>query len=175
MSVQVDGKSGAKAWADTSRIIAKSIKTTLDGVEREVASRAYRVSNELRNASLQVLRGDRGGHRYKIPGTYKRQRDKASGKMRNGRYYTASKPGEAPANRTGVFRLSWGTHVRVERSGKTYRCVSAIESNLRVGKYLLGEILEDGTARMAPRPYKQAVRDRAMPRVLAIYSRPYKV
>ena len=164
-----------KGWKNASDIIGKTITTTLKGVEQEVASRTFRASNELRNASQYVLRGQRSGRRYKIPGTYKRQRDKASGKMRNGVYYTASAPGEAPAVRTGIFRLSWGTHIRVERQDKTFKAIAAIESNVRVGKYLLGEILEEGTPRMKPRPYKQATRDRAEPKIKEIYKRPYKV
>ena len=147
--------SQARAWKNASEVIGKMIQTTLKGVEQEVAVRAYRASNELRNASLHVLRGQRGGRRYRIPFTK--------------RTYAASAPGEPPAVRTGVFRLSWGTHVRVERSGKNFRAVSSIESNVRAGNRPLGDILEKGTSRMKPRPYKQAVVDRAMPRIKELY------
>jgi hypothetical protein len=165
-----------KGWKNASDIIGKTIKTTLRGVEQEVASRTFRASNELRNASQYVLRGQRSGRRYKIPGTYRRQRDTSSGKMVNGKYYTASAPGEAPAVRTGIFRLSWGTHIRVERQGDKFKAIAAIESNVRVGgRYLLGEILEEGTPRMKPRPYKQATRDRAEPKIKIIYQKPYRV
>jgi hypothetical protein len=144
-----------KAWGNASSVIGKIVNTTLKGVEKEVASRAYRASNELRNASLYVLRGQRSGHRYKIPHTKQT--------------YQASAPGEAPAVRTGVFRLSWGTRVHVEKQGKVFRAVSSINSNVKVGGHLLGEILEHGTKRMAARPYKQAVRDRATPKIKEIY------
>ena len=150
----------AEGWQRASAAMAKHIRTTLKGVEREVANRAYRASNYLRNASLLVLRGQRNGIRYRIPHTRVE--------------YQASSPGESPANRTGIFRLSWGTQVRVEKQGNKFRCVSSIESNLRVGKWLLGELLEDGTRHMAPRPYKQAVRDRAMPQIQALYKKSYK-
>ena len=147
--------------AKASYIIGKTIQITLKNMEREVAGRAYRASNELRSAALHVLRGSRSGRVYRVPGTKKN--------------YKASAPGEAPANRTGVFRMSWGPHIRVEKQGKKYRCVSGIESNVKVGKYLLGDLLENGTGRMEPRPYKDAVKERAMPKIKQIYDAPYNV
>jgi hypothetical protein len=146
--------------AKASQIIGKTIATTLKGVEAEVSSRAYRASNELRNSALYVLRGQRSGRRYKLPFTNKT--------------WQASAPGEPPAVRTGVFRLSWGTHVHVEKSGVHFKAVSAIESNVKVGRHLLGEILENGTPKMAVRPYKQAVINRALPKIKALYQKPYK-
>lgn len=157
--------------------IEASVAEVVTDIGLEVQSRAYRVANELENQSNMVLRGQRHGRRYKVPGTYKRQRDKVTGKMRNGVYYTASAPGEAPANRTGAFRESWHRSTRVEVrpiSGKDFAVKGVIESRLTVGKgHLLGEILEDGTPTMAPRPYKQEVIDRAMPRAVRIYDAPY--
>ena len=153
-------QSVSKAWGNASQVIGKIVQTTLKGVEREVAGRAYRAANELRNASLYVLRGQRSGWRYRIPHTKQ--------------YYRASAPGEPPAVRTGIFRLSWGTHVRVEKQGNVFRAVSAIESSVKAGGHLLGDLLEHGTKRMAARPYKQAIRDRAMPNINALYKQPYK-
>jgi hypothetical protein len=150
-----------QAWRNTSVEVERIIKSTLDGVQKEVASRSYRASNYLRNASLYVLRGQRSGRTYRIP------HSKAE--------WQASAPGEPPAVRTGAFRLSWGTHARVEKRGNHYYAISAITSNLRVGKWLLGDLLEKGTKKMAPRPYKHAVRDRAMPQIKELYKRPYKV
>lgn len=149
-----------QAWSNASQVIAKTVATTLKGVQQEVSQRAYRASNELRNASLFVLRGKRSGKVYRVPNTQ--------------RTYQASAPGESPAVRTGAFRLSWGTHVHVEKNGKHFRAVSAIESKERAGGYLLGEMLENGTAKMKPRPYKKKVIDRALPKVKAIYQKPYK-
>ena len=73
-----------------------------------------------------------------------------------------------------VFRLSWGTHVHVEKKGVHFRAVAAIESRERAGGRLLGEMLENGTGKIKPRPYKQKVIDRAMPKITAIYKKPYK-
>jgi len=150
----------ANAQFNASQIIGKTIATTLQGIQREVSRRAHRASNELRNAELYVLRGQRSGKRYRVPGTRRK--------------YTASAPGESPAVRTGVFRLSWGTHVHVDQNGTHFRVVSAIESKERAGGHLLGEMLENGTGKTAPRPYKQKVIDRALPKIKAIYQKPYK-
>ena len=152
-------QTNAKAWANASGVIGKIIQTTLKNVQNEVSHRTYRASNELRNSALYVLRGSRGGRTYKIPNT--------------GATYRASAPGQPPAVRTGAFRLSWGTHVHVEKSGVHFKAVASIESRERAGGYLLGELLENGTSKMAPRPYKQKVKDKAMPKIKQIYSAPY--
>ncbi len=150
----------ANQRSNAAQIVGKTIATTLKGLQKEVAQRAYRASNELRNASLYVLRGKRSGRIYKMPNTRAK--------------YRASAPGEPPAVRTGIFRLSWGTHVHVEKQGAHFRAVSAIESKEKAGGRLLGEMLEQGTAKMAPRPYKQQVIARAMPKIKAIYKKSYK-
>ena len=150
----------SRANQKASQIIGKMVATTLKGIQKEVSQRAYRASNELRNAELYVLRGQRSGKKYRVPGTRRK--------------YTASAPGESPAVRTGVFRLSWGTHVHVEKNGTHFRAVSAIESKERAGGRRLGEMLENGTGRIAPRPYKQKVIDRALPKIKAIYQKPYQ-
>jgi len=147
--------------ADASRIIYRIIDKKINGIQNEVTKRAYRASNELRNSLIYVMRGDRHGRQYRIPHT--------------GKFYTASAPGEPPAIRTGAFRLSWGSRVRVEKNGTVLNASAQIESNLKVGKYLLGELLEKGTSRMEARPYKQRVLDEAEPKIKAIYRRPYKV
>ena len=148
-----------------------AIDAAVANIKKQVRRRSYTVSNELRNSALIVLRGQRSGRRYKVPGTYRRQRDKVTGKMKNGRYYTASAPGEPPAMRTGAFRNSWQTSTS-EHFGSY---ISRIESDLRVsnGKYNLGEILEEGTGRMAPRPYVEKTLKHAEPKIVRIYSQPY--
>lgn len=127
-------------------------------------SRAYRVSNELRNASQLVLRGKRSGRRYRKPGTRA--------------YYTASAPGEPPAVRFGHFRASWQTKTEETGTGDSLSVKAMIESSIRTdtrnGKsYLLGQILEEGTSKTAPRPYKQKIQEKAKPKVLKIYKEPY--
>ena len=142
-----------------------------DQIRHQIESRSYRVANELRNSAQEVLRGQRHGRRYKVPGTYKRQRDKTDGKMKNGRYYTASAPGEPPAVRTGAFRQSWRPTAHVVYG----QYISRIESDTMTdnGKYNLGQILENGTSRMAPRPYVDRILDKTEPEAVRIYSEPY--
>ena len=140
-------------------------------IRQQMRSRSYEAANELRNSALIVLRGQRSGRRYKVPGTHRLQMDKATGKKRHGRYYTASAPGEPPANRTGTFRNSWqptshevfGSHI------------SRITSDVRTdgGNHNLGQILEEGTSRMAPRPYHDRIVEHAMPKIKRIYKDPY--
>lgn len=167
---KVEIKDNSKAWANASQVIAKQIASTLKGVEKEVATRAYRASNELRNASVIVLRGTRTGRIYKMPTTNATDKERTINAT-----YRASAPGESPAVRTGGFRNSWGTHIHVEKVGVHFKAVSGIESKQKVGRYLLGDILEEGTANMLPRPYKEKVIERALPKVKEIYSKSYNV
>jgi hypothetical protein len=140
-------------------------------IKHQMEARSFQVANELRNCALEVLRGQRSGRRYKVPGTYRRQRDKTDGKMKNGRYYTASAPGEPPAVRTGAFRLSWQPSSHVVYGSYIARISSDIKTDN--GQYTLGEILENGTSRMAPRPYQDEILEKAKPRILRIYNEPY--
>lgn len=156
--------------------IEEAVAQTVNGIGLEVRSRAYRVANELQNQANDVLRGQRHGRRYKVPGTFKRQRDKATGRMRNGVYYTASAPGEPPANRTGAFRTSWHRRVYAEElGGAEFNVHGVTESDLKVGEkqHLLGVLLDEGTSRMAPRPYRERVVEKAMPKVMKIYRESY--
>ena len=157
--------------------INAGVEETVMKIGLEVQSRTFRTANELKTASNHVLRGQRSGRRYKVPGTYAAQVDSGTGRVRNGVYYTASAPGEPPANRTGMFRMGWKHKTFVDnRHGQDFTAHGVIESDLRVGKsrqYLLGDLLEDGTRRMAARPYKQRVVDRALPGVQRIYNAPY--
>lgn len=147
-------------------------KSVTSQIQHQMASRSYRAANELRNSALIVLRGQRSGRRYKVPGTYRRQRDKVDGKMKNGRYYTASAPGEPPAVRTGTFRNSWQPTARGPIFGSY---ISRIESDATTdnGQHNLGEILENGTSRMAPRPYQDRILEHAERKIVKIYSEPY--
>lgn len=149
----------------------QAVENATDQIRHEMERRSYLAANELRNASQLVLRGQRSGRRYKVPGTYRKQRDKTDGKMKNGRYYTASAPGEPPAVRTGHFRQSWQPKAYIVFGSY----ISRIESEARTdnGRYALGEVLENGTSRMAPRPYQDRILEMAEPKIVRIYSRPY--
>lgn len=138
-------------------MITVVVEQMTDSIRSQMEARSFQAANELRNASLLVLRGQRGGRRYRVPGTK--------------RYYTASAPGEPPAVRTGVFRMSW--QPSAHSTGDVF--VSKVESTVRTnnGRYILGELLEHGTSRMAPRPHHDKIREKAMPDIVRIYSQPY--
>lgn len=136
-----------------------AIEQAVDSIRQQVEARSYQAANELRKSALEILRGQRNGRRYRVPGKKT--------------YYTASAPGEPPAARTGLFRLSW--HPTALKEGDTY--ISRIESDRRTskGKYILGEILEEGTpgGQMAPRPHQDKILEDAEPKIERIYSEPY--
>lgn len=146
---------------DVSAKIESVVREINEKITHGMKSRAYRAANELRNASQEVLRGQRSGRRYRVPGTR--------------RHYTASAPGEPPAVRTGAFRERWQAKTETSGSGDGLSVKAMIESNVRTdnGKYLLGGILEDGTSRMAPRPYKEKIQKKALPKIVKIYKEPY--
>lgn len=147
--------------------------TVTSQIRHKMESRTYRASNELRNSALLVLRGQRSGRRYKVPGTYKRQRDKTTGKMRRGRYYTASAPGEPPAVRTGTFRNSWQPDPRYSDAYGVYWARISSDARTDNGRHTLGEVLENGTSRMAPRPHHDRILQHAEKRIVKIFEEPY--
>ena len=152
--------------------LEQGIADITETIQRKMEARSFRAANELRSSALRVLRGQRSGRRYKVPGTHRQQRDKVDRKMKNGRYYTASAPGEPPAVRTGVFRMSWQPSASKMSSGS---CIARIESDAKTenGRHVLGQLLEDGTGRMAPRPYQDRIVEDALPKIMDIYSRAY--
>jgi hypothetical protein len=142
-----------------------------DQISHQVKSRAYQASNELRNAELVVLRGQRSGRRYRVPftrGDYIKNQ-KAGHRGANARYYTASAPGEPPAVRTGALRSSFVPQPRaIVESNRVTQVYPGIYSNQKYARYL-----EEGTQRMEPRPYAEAVKTRAWKGIKRIYSEPY--
>lgn len=140
------------ASVDFERIVQE----IAEEIKHQMERRAYLGANELRNAELQVMRGQGGGRRYRVPGTKK--------------YYQASAPGQPPAVRTGAFRNSWQPTAYIGFGSY----ISRIESSLMVsGKYNLGQLLEGGTSKMAPRPYQDRILTKAEPNIVRIYSQPY--
>ena len=145
--------------ASIQSLFTAAVEEVTEEIKKQMESRSYRASNELRNSALDVLKGQRGGRQYRVPGTK--------------RYYTASAPGEPPAVRTGTFRNSWHPTTRVLFGSY----ISRIESNARTdnGRFTLGEILEDGTpgGQMAPRPHHDKILEDAEPKIARIYDEPY--
>lgn len=131
-----------------------AVDDTVKKVNREAASRGMRAVNAIRNAELEVLRGKRSGRVYRKPHTKS--------------YYTASAPGEPPARRTGNLRLNWNGTVESSSTGSGLRVTAVLESQERYSTYL-----ENGTRRMAPRPFKQPISEKAMPEIELIYHEKY--
>ena len=132
----------------------KTVSGIVDQITKQAISRGIRAANELRNASLQVLRGQRSGRIYRRPHSTST--------------YTASAPGEPPAVRTGGLRMSWHQQAKSSKSGKTVSIRPAIWTDKKYAP-----ALEDGTQKMAPRPYKEPIIEQAKAKVIAIYSQPY--
>ena len=137
--------------------IEELVKEAVEDIKEQFLNRGTRVSNELRTAAMQTLRGQGSGRVYRVPGTKQT--------------YTASAPGEVPAVRTGAFRASWTPSTITE--GQTV--ISRIDSRLKAGAYLLGDLLENGTpgGRMAPRPHLDKILEKAEEAAVKIYSEPY--
>lgn len=77
------------------------------------------------------------------------ERSTPSGKIYPGGHQ-ASAPGEPPAIDKGDYARSW----KVGKPKLRRTLITAIAyTDLKVGKYLLGDLLERGTERMKPRPH----------------------
>lgn len=131
-----------------------AVDDTVKKVNREATSRGMRAVNAIRNAELEVLRGKRSGRVYRKPHTKS--------------HYTASAPGEPPARRTGNLRLNWNGTVESSSTGSGLLVTAVLESQERYSTYL-----ENGTRRMAPRPFKQPISEKAMPEIERIYHEKY--
>ncbi len=150
-----------KLWADgTSGGAGRAVRATVKGqvarIDRQVLSRGTRAVNALRTAELEVLKGQRSGRVYrKYP--YKTT-------------YTASAPGEPPARRTGNLRMHWNGQVK---TGKSFGGGIIVTAVLESGeKYAAA--LEKGTSKMAPRPFVERIKEKAMPEIEKIYRESYR-
>lgn len=137
-------------WSKQEAAVQNRIKEAVRDANTKAQSCAVRASNHLRNAALTVLRGQRSGRRYKKPHTKT--------------YYTASAPGEPPAVRTGMLRMSWG--MKAEGDGK---------GNYTAGIYTdvpYAEDLDIGTpgGKIKPRPYKDKIIETAKPKVVSVFA-----
>ncbi len=134
--------------------IKPEIDKLVDQINFEAKSRAFRAANELRNSALTVLRGQRSGRVYKRPFSSSK--------------YTASAPGEPPAVRSGDLRRSWRQKTASESTGKGLTVKPAITTDVKYAPWL-----DEGTDRMAPRPFEDPIIEDAKPKRKAIYSEPY--
>lgn len=137
------------------QMVQEKVKQVQADVNRQVLSRGTRAVNQLRNAELEVLRGQRSGRVYKKP--------------HSNATYTASAPGEPPARRTGNLRLHWNGEVK---GGVISGGGASMTLSLESQEYYSG-YLEDGTSKMAPRPFKDKITEKALPEIKSIFNEPY--
>ena len=150
MKLWVDGKADSPGSA-----IRAAVKDQVANVNRQVVSRGTRAVNAIRNAELEVLKGQRSGRKYRKPFS------KAT--------YTASAPGEPPARRTGNLRMHWNGEVKTEgATGGGVQVIAQLESQESYAGYL-----ENGTSKMAARPFVDKIKEEATPEIERIYKEPY--
>ena len=150
MKLWVDGKAGSAGSA-----IRATVKDQVTNINRKVVSRGVRAVNAIRNAELEVLKGQRSGR------VYRKSHSKAT--------YTASAPGEPPARRTGNLRMHWNGQVKSENSsGGGVAIIAELES-----QEPYAGILENGSSKMAARPFTEKIKEKAMPEIQRIYGEPY--
>lgn len=122
-------------------------------------------------AVIEELTGNRSGKTYPIPGTgqvnqvevtTRRGYKMTVKKLEGATYYTASKPGEAPASRLGQLRQSY----RFRVVGPNYMERGEVGSPLDRALWL-----EKGTENMAARPHLAAAFDKRRREILQILAR----
>lgn len=129
----------------------------LQTVEQQIESRTVRAANVLKKYSNKVLSnsGGRSGKVYRKPHT-------------NRATYTASAPGEPPALRSGELRRSWRPLPYAEMSGGDKVYTPGIHTDV-----VYAPMLENGTKKMAARPFQDEIKNQAWPEVKQIFGQPY--
>lgn len=117
-------------------------------MDQEAPKRMMEAANEVRNTILETLSGNRSGRTYFVPGT--------------SRTYTASSPGQAPAQATSGLRQS----IKAVIEGKGRSVIGKIGTSLPYGI-----MLEKGTRNMAPRPFLKPSLDKSISNIRSILTR----
>lgn len=126
--------------------ITQIVNSTVANIESQLEGRARDASYALQNHLVDVIRDNSGtGRIYHKP---------------TGGTYRASSAGDPPVNRLGTMRGSWRP--------ATTSITPVLETHCRYAAYL-----EEGTSKMAPRPYKEKTIEAAMPEIEAIYGAPF--
>lgn len=123
-------------------------KEVMRSIEQTASKRMLEAVQAVRNQTLETLAGSRSGRTYYVPGTK--------------RTYTASAPGEPPAQATGQLRQSVKT--AVEGEGRTV--IGMVGTNLNYGK-----MLEFGTRKMGARPWLRISFEKSLDTIKSILSR----
>ena len=123
-------------------------KQVTEKIEDTANQRMLEAVNVVRNQALETLSGTRSGRTYYVPGTR--------------RSYTASAPGQPPAQATGELRQSVKTAVEVEEK----RLIGLVGSDSKHAAPL-----EFGTVKMAARPWLRISFEKSLDKIKSILSR----
>lgn len=124
-------------------------------VGKSARDRAGEASEALQRSAVTVLGGKRSGRQYRIPGSKRK--------------YIASAPGEAPGQKSRVFRRSW------------YRDVKGLNPGIDTQESDIARMMSKGTKRttksgtfyMKRRPFVRKIQRRSGRALRRIYRRPY--
>jgi hypothetical protein len=136
------------------------VKSLKDAAAQRMLASVITVKNE----TTEMLSGQRHGRRYKVPTTGRGRVGEGRSIAGTGVWYTASAPGEAPANRLGGLRGSIDYKVH----GEGQSLVGDVGTKLKYGAPL-----EFGTLRMSARPWLRKSFEKAMDAILGIWGKPW--
>ena len=123
-------------------------KNLNDSIKREMARKGAMATNTLRNVELEVLSKGGSGKKYKrLPNR-------------------SSAPGETPAPQSGNLRQDWNDETLIEGN----RVTSRLKSYVKYAGWL-----EDGTKKMAKRPFVNPIKKKAEPEVVKIFGSDFEV
>ena len=122
------------------------VRKTVQEINVAAISRATRGLNIMRNTALEVLGHDGSGRVY-----------------RNG--HVASAPGETPAPATGSMRSNWNQQKLIGGNGGGVRIILRMRSQM-----FYAHFLDEGTRKMAPRPFTKPIEQKARPQVAALFT-----
>lgn len=156
--------------------INRSTNKIVKTVFSQISKRGTRISNVLRNTEIEILSGTRSGRVYKKANTHGDRKSKGTKslmgdyghKLKKGQLYRASAPGEAPASDSGTLRKSFQAIKSKESSSKGIKVAAGIETKEKYAKWL-----QNGTEKMAPRPFVKPILEKAKPEVIRILNEPY--
>lgn len=171
MKLWVDGAEGSPGKA-----VRAAVKDQVDFINRKAVSRGRRAVQAIRTAEEEVLKGQRSGRVYRMPGTYgkatkstKKLAKEYGHKLMGGQLYRASAPGEPPASRTDNLRKHWTEQVLPVFKPGGVEIIAQLESQ---EKY--ASTLEYGTSKIARRPFVERIKEKAEPEIRKIYNEPYR-
>lgn len=122
-----------------------AVKEIVQEINHAAISRATGGLNILRNSALTVLARETFGRRY--------------------RYGIASVPGATPNPQSGNLRKYWRQKKEVSQGGNNLRIKLKISS-----KMFYSQFLQRGTRKMAPRPFKEPIKNHARPQIAQLFS-----